>query len=626
MSVFRALLLAVCCGAVLAGCGGSSSGGDDVPGTDNPVPPAPNALVATLSTPVVNAKQNGGSQQLSISFNSSDGQPLTALTVEGLSALPAGWSSESQFSCGTVSTGNSCVLNLTYTPAGAQQGVVTLSYSYINNTGATVNGSVEVPYQATSDNNVVTAQSPAGQVVGIVGQSAQSVLVDFGSDDGAAITALELTTDFGTLPAGWSVQTNPLPCATIDFGHVCALQLSYAPQAVENGTLVLNYEYVDNSGVAKTGAVGIAYAGTVSNNVVANASSTHINTRLGASKQTTVTFITDDSNTASDLEIAPSLPTGWSADVSGCASVSTGNGCEVTLTYAPSAAATGTLNLDYSYTDNSGQAKTGSLNVNYFAREVFAYIPDLFTGLKYCAIAGNGTFSSCQTANTGLSLISGIAFHEDHAFVSSISGTVSRCDVGHDGDVSNCSTFTSSALAPDQLAANDTHLYAINFNIGGNSTSSCSFADGSCMQTSSIAAGTGISLDGQRAYISRGGVASVATCTIQPDGDLSSCFYNAAFSEPLGSAIANGRFYVADPGADSITVCTIDSTTGGLSGCSSALSITDPSEIQLAGGYAYIGVANGVNRCEVQGNGSLQNCVSAIAGVVFQAPRQIVVD
>ena len=42
-------------------------------------------------------------------------------------------------------------------------------------------------------------------------------------------------------------------------------------------------------------------------------------------------------------------------------SVSTGNGCQLALTYTPTSAGTGTLTLSYSFTDNAGAAKTGTV-------------------------------------------------------------------------------------------------------------------------------------------------------------------------------------------------------------------------------------------------------------------------
>jgi hypothetical protein len=52
-----------------------------------------------------------------------------------------------------------------------------------------------------------------------------------------------------------------------------------------------------------------------------------------------------------------------------CATVSTGSGCLLPLTFAPTVVAGGTLTLSYRYTDNAGTAKTGALNLAYAATD-----------------------------------------------------------------------------------------------------------------------------------------------------------------------------------------------------------------------------------------------------------------
>ena len=47
--------------------------------------------------------------------------------------------------------------------------------------------------------------------------------------------------------------------------------------------------------------------------------------------------------------------------------MSAGSGCALGLIYAPSAVETGTLSLNFSYNDNSGTPKTGSVSIPYSA-------------------------------------------------------------------------------------------------------------------------------------------------------------------------------------------------------------------------------------------------------------------
>ena len=115
--------------AGLAGCHHNRTGSNDV-------------LSVMPSSSTVSAVV-GGSQTLQISFNSSDGHPLSQLSVMGdLGALPVGWSGPATFQCAPVGTGNGCELNLSYAPFGTGSGALTLSYSYRNNAGVPLSGTL----------------------------------------------------------------------------------------------------------------------------------------------------------------------------------------------------------------------------------------------------------------------------------------------------------------------------------------------------------------------------------------------------------------------------------------------------------------------------------------------------
>jgi hypothetical protein len=85
----------------------------------------------------------------------------------------------------------------------------------------------------------------------------------------------------------------------------------------------------------------------------------------------TVTFTTNDGKPASGLGVLTdleSLPAGWSH--SGgvtCGTVSTGNGCQLHLTYTPTVLASGTLALQYAYTNGSGASQSGVIDIEYAA-------------------------------------------------------------------------------------------------------------------------------------------------------------------------------------------------------------------------------------------------------------------
>jgi len=145
--------------------------------------------------------------------------------------------------------------------------------------------------------------------------------------------------------------------------------LNYAPTGVDNGTLTLNYAYVNNADEAKTGSVAIDYRTTTNDNVVAAVNPTSLSVATGSGiNPVMVTFTTDDGNVASSLSADLTvLPADWSSASSTltCATVTTS--CRVSLNYSPTVAAAGTLSFGYSYVNSAGTAKTGSVSIPYTA-------------------------------------------------------------------------------------------------------------------------------------------------------------------------------------------------------------------------------------------------------------------
>ncbi len=393
----RTLLIGVCSLLLLSGCGSSSysssrgtidssgSGTGGTGGTNLPGDPInsgsgqtgnSDTVIATASVSGTMSVTVGAKQTLSITFTSSDGSAISGFGISGnLTMLPAGWSGPGTLSCASVSAGSGCVLNLTYAPSAAGSGTLTINYVYVDNaTVPNTNGSVTIAYAATTANNIVAAASPTGEVDDAVGAGSQSVSLSFTTDDGNAATNLMLTTDLAALPAGWSSSAASFSCAIVSAGSGCHLPLTYAPSASGRGTLTLNYSYTDNSGMARLGALNIPYATSAANTVVATAAPAgEINAvEKSGAQPVAVTFTTDDGKAASAVYVTSNLaalPAGWSSASRGfsCAGVSTGNGCQLHLTYTPAALTSGTLILDYAYTDGGGVPQTGSLNLNYAA-------------------------------------------------------------------------------------------------------------------------------------------------------------------------------------------------------------------------------------------------------------------
>ena len=60
------------------------------------------------------------------------------------------------------------------------------------------------------------------------------------------------------------------------------------------------------------------------------------------------------------------MPTDWGGPTSfSCATVSNGTVCQLTLTYAPPAAESGSFQLTYGYTNNAGTAMQGTVTIAY---------------------------------------------------------------------------------------------------------------------------------------------------------------------------------------------------------------------------------------------------------------------
>ena len=332
-------------------------------------------VVATVApSGQVNAVQQGGTQAVAVTFTTDDGAAARNLVLlSPLASLPAGWSSSmGAFSCDTVSTGNGCQLALTFAPAALTSGTVQLDYGYMSPAGAFTTGSLNIPYAATTNDNVVGTAAPSGQIDAVVGEVSPSVLVTFTTDDARPATALQLTTDLAMLPAGWTSTDSSLSCAGVTGGTSCQLPLSYAPGAADSGTLTLRYTYLNNAGEAKSGSLNIPYRATTDDSVLATPSAGALAVTTGTGAALTITFATDDGNPASTLSVTSGLallPAGWSgtAGTFTCASVSAGASCQLALTYLPVNPDAGTLSLGYSYTNDSGAMKSGTVSVPYTA-------------------------------------------------------------------------------------------------------------------------------------------------------------------------------------------------------------------------------------------------------------------
>jgi len=621
--------------------------------------PTNDNVVATPSTGSVGVAV-GSTTTLNVTFTTDDGEQATNVTVtQGLSALPAGWTGPTSFTCASVSSGNGCMLNLTYRPTAAGSGSLTLNYSYTNNAGTAKTGTVTVGYGTVSDNNnVVATPSPAGQIAVVTGGTG-TVGITFTTDDGKPAANLSITAGLGVLPAGWSGPAS-FTCASLSTGGGCLLTLTYAPPGVGRGTLQLNYSYKSNSGAAKTGAVMITYAATTNNNlVVAVSPSGPISAVVNSGAvPVTLTFTTDDMNPATSIKISSglgTLPAGWSGPATfSCPSASTGTGCQLALTYAPTVNGSGTIALGYSYTDNAGTPKTGTANIAYASIPGLLYITDHVSSVVSCTVSGvDGSLPSCSNAATGFSAPSGIAFSGNWAYVTpgAVATDVDVCAVAADGTLSGC-TSAHTFTTPSALAVSGGYLYVADEN-GPGYAYSCAIngANGALSACTANAIGTvntmdGIAVTATTAYIVDINGGNLSTCTVSSiDGSLSACTQttldgtapgngNTPNASPRSVSVYGGNLYIGTTAGDMIlpiasdgtvtpiyapnfcsltpgTSCTIDGD--------GPVFTSVPHQTPITGfgfnnGYAYVagfGGGGGIGICTIEASGILDQCTTS---------------
>jgi hypothetical protein len=428
---------------------------------------AGNVVATVAPAGQVNAVQRGGTQAVTVTFTTDDGQSAVDLSLlSPLSKLPPGWSSAAgNFTCGTISTGNGCQLVLTYAPASLTSGTVQLEYGYTGSGGTFTTGFVNIPYAATTDDNIVATVAPSGRIDAIVSEVSPGVTVTFTTDDTRTATSLQLTTDLASLPAGWASSDTAFSCAGVTSGTSCQLPLTYTPAAAASGTLTLRYTYLNNAGAANSGSINVPYRATTDDSIVATPGTTPVAVVAGGSTTLTIAFATDDGNPASTLAVTSgltALPTGWSSISSSftCSSISAGTVCQLPLTYAPTAAANGTLTLGYSYLNDAGESKTGTISVPYSATTNDSVVG---TPNPTSVVVASGSSTSLTVAfatddgnpASALSVTSGLAVLP--AGWSSSSGSFSCASVSNGGTCQLALTYQPTVADSGALALGFTY-------------------------------------------------------------------------------------------------------------------------------------------------------------------------
>jgi len=595
-----------------------------------------NSIVASASpSGQIVAVAASGSQGVTITFTTDDGNPASALSVTSpLNALPDGWSASTQtFHCDAVSTGNGCQLALTYAPTAASGGTLLLTYAYTSGSGEAKTGTVGIPYAATAHDDVTATVSPSGQITAIAPTGSQSVQVTFDTDDGNTATALTLTTALASLPSGWSSTISGFSCSTVSTGNSCQLPLTFAPSVAATGTLALGYQYIDNAGTAKNGTVTIDYSGTVHNNITATVSpGSTLSTPSLTTTPVTVTFTSDDGNPITGFSITSglsSLPTDWSSGATSlsCATVATGSGCQLSLTFSPQSVESGTVTLDYAYTDDAGSPQTGSVNISYSSLQQHVYIADYQNGVYECPIGSGGTLGTCSvTAGSGST---GITFNGSYAYISYFSSNaVDVCTANTNGSLSACQSAGGGGFDdPTGLSVQGSYLYAANGN-GSNSVTMCAISGSYGTLSSCAATGPSGNADGLLVTSGYGYVPAsfaIQICSLNVGGALTNCA-SSGISDQWGIVISGGYAYMAGTASGAtVNVCTVGSD-GSLSSCASSTvdssSSAEARGVAVTGNLAFVNVETSpggsydVYVCQISaGDGSLSSCQVSNGGV-----------
>jgi hypothetical protein len=383
---------------------------------------------------------------------------------------------------------------------------------------------------------------------------------------------------------------------------------------------------------------------TTHNNIHATATPTAATAIVGAGSQPlVVTFATDGGNPATNLSVTglSALPVGWgsAAGQFSCATVSIGTGCQLDLTYAPQSATSGTLTLAYSYTDDSGTARTGSISIPYRAEQrlytletfpMSGMTPD-YSSVHSCSINSDGSVSNCAVQITQGGTAGTIRFNNGYAYIGFVdANAILMCPVNAVGSLlsSECTWMVNLGLpggsvgGASGVAFKENHAYIVSQALNSAIVCLVSTSDGSLSNCAdaggTFGAPTAIAISGSHAYVagSTSNASTVSVCTIDVFGDLTGCASTGSgFANPADVMITGNHAYVTNSASDSVSLCTVTSD-GGLSGCTTmAGGFSAPYGVAVVGNFAYVASATTdlVSVCNVSADGTFGACVNTSA-------------
>jgi hypothetical protein len=377
--------------------------------------------------------------------------------------------------------------------------------------------------------------------------------------------------------------------------------------------------------VAEAAAViGPASSTGVADTIVGTVTPTGtVETDLHATTHVTVTFTTNDGGTATKFSLATaasSLPAGWTVTSSSapCAQVNTGTSCTVTLNYAPTLQApSGRVTLNYNYTDNIGRLEIGHVYIPYTPVSHNAYVVATWQ-MERCGVASSGDIPACSPAPAPPEFVDAVTFHNGLVYFTGGS-SVWICGLAPTG-ITTCSQFTGALTAPQGIAFSASYAY-ISDSTGP--VSRCSVGSNGTLSNCStmIIPGSdnakGLAVYGSTLLVASYSNNQIIECTLDASGNATDCAPAAVsgVNEPLDFALVGSTLYVDNQQVvNSVLQCTFGSN-GRISSCTDAgvHNLYSASGITFIGNDAYIASPYDylIDRCSVAANGKLSNCVSA---------------
>jgi hypothetical protein len=503
---------------------------------------ADNTLNTTQSpSGTVNGVVGAPSQAVTVTFNSTDSNPVSNVKItSGLGTLPAGWTGPATFTCVSAShTGSGCQLSLAYAPPAVASGSLQLNYSFKAHSGTTKTGSVTILFVATTHNTVGATQLPTGTIGAVVNSGSVPVTLTFTTNDGNPATALTITSGLSTLSTsypGWSGPAT-FSCASASTGIGCQLPLSYTPKVNGNGSVVLGYSYLDDSGTPQTGTASILYASIPGFLYITGVTQGNVSScALGV----------DGSVTSCTI-----AATGFSATGAPTCISFSGNWVYVT----PGAAATDVdvcpVNTDGTF-GNCTLAATFGLPNALAVSGGYLYVSDASSPfVSSCPINNaDGSLGACNSSYIGIwiNTMDGISVTSTNAYMVDVNGAnLSTCTVSSiNGSLSACTQQTLIGTDPGNTltttAPRSAYVYGGNLYVG----------TGAGTLILPIASDGTVTVPVAPATCSASTTIVTSPCTIEENMPAQSAVSGFAFN--------NGYAYASGYGALGIGICTIEAS------------------------------------------------------------------